>query len=519
VDSSWLLPWAVGIIAATTLFRLLGMPRVGRKGWIAVHVLILAALWLGELARPALGGPLAAALWLLLVLVPQLGDRLVGRWIAKRRWTAARRLAAVLAVLHPADGWPARPGLVRAYELLDRGDAEGAAALVERHGRSGSPLARAARAQLFGMRRDWTGLRAWVESSFDEEALRDDPAVVFHYLRALAETGDLEALATVYCRYERPLAAARLRDPARMLLFAWAGRPGALRRLFEGPLRSTPADAREYWLAVAEEASGEGAAARRRLETVRDSADGLLRAAAERRLAGPAPEPRPIASPATLDWLDRLERTFDEEERFDLSGAAARSRPWATFALLGLNLAMFVVAELMGGSIDGRTLHRLGALDSEVPETGEWWRVATSMFLHLGIAHLAMNGVGLLFFGRFAEYALGRLRFLAVYFVSGAAAALAAVALMRAMAEEHPSILVGASGCIFGAIGATAALLARGWRRERSEAARRRLVSLASLALFQAVFDLAVLTPVSFLAHSGGLVAGFVLTWLLSRNR
>lgn len=520
MDPSRLLSWAVGIVAATTLFRLAGMPRTGRGGWIAVHVLVLAVLWIGAWWKPDVAGYAAAGLWALLVLIPQLGDRLVARWIARQRWTAARRLSAAVAVLHPLDGWTDRPSLVRAYELLERGDVEAAAALVERRRSSKSPLARAAQAQLYGMRRDWAGLRAWVESSFDDDALRNEPVVVFHYLRALAESSDLEAMVTVYCRHERPLAAARLRDSARMLLFAWSGRPAPLRRLFEGPLVDTPPAVREYWLATAEEASGDPARGRLRFEALRGTGDAMMRAAVERRLAGPAPEPRPIASPATLDWLDRMERGLDEEERFDLRGKAARSRPWITWTILAANGAMFAVAEFLGGSDDLEVLLRLGGLHDRAAGMGEWWRVPASMFLHFGLAHLAMNGMGLLFFGRYAEYAYGRLRFLALYFLSGTAAALAALTLMPFILGDEHALLVGASGCIFGAIGATGASLALGWRREGAEAARRRLVSLVALAIVQSVFDLAVLSSVSFVAHSGGLVTGFLLgLLLLPRNR
>jgi rhomboid protease GluP len=464
-------------------------------------------------------GYVAAGTWVLLVLLPQLGDRLAGRWMARRRWTAARRLSAALAVLHPFDGWRDRPSLVRAYELLESGDAEGAAAIVERRLASKSSLARAAQAQLYGMRRDWAGLRAWVESSLDDDALSDEPVVVFHYLRALAESGDLERMTAVYVRHERALAAARLRDSARMLLFAWSGRPAALARLFEGPLAETPREVREFWLATAEDMAGRPADGRARLEGLRATPDALLRAAVERRLGAPVPEPRPLASPSTLDWLDRMERSLDQEERFDLRGAAARSRPWATYAILALCVGAYAFSEYLGGSDDVQVLLKLGGLHDRAWAEGEPWRLLTSLFLHFGVAHLAMNAIGLLYFGRYVEYALGRVRFLFVYFLSGALAGAGALALMPLVIGDDRALLVGASGAIFGAIGCTAALLALGWRHERAEAARRRLVSLVSLAVVQSVFDLTVLSPVSFLAHTGGLIAGFALGIVLGRKR
>ena len=83
------------------------------------------------------------------------------------------------------------------------------------------------------------------------------------------------------------------------------------------------------------------------------------------------------------------------------------------------------------------------------------------------------------------------------------------------MREE---VLVGASGAIMGLVGATGALLALGWRRERSRLAVRRLRGIVLVVVLQTAFDLT--TPqVSFAAHAAGLLIGFLLTASLAAWR
>ena len=185
----------------------------------------------------------------------------------------------------------------------------------------------------------------------------------------------------------------------------------------------------------------------------------------------------------------------------------------ATKVLVALNVLMFVLeiatgaTSLMGGG-SGKALVDLGAL--YVPDVligHQYWRMFTSMFLHSGIIHVAFNMWALWAIGGFVEVALGRLKFLIVYFVSGFAGS-----VLVLIAAPANSLVVGASGAIFGVFGALAvhAYLNRG-RDFQSQALLRNVLFILVINLvfsFTAGF-------VSWQAHIGGLVAGAATTFVL----
>ncbi len=140
----------------------------------------------------------------------------------------------------------------------------------------------------------------------------------------------------------------------------------------------------------------------------------------------------------------------------------------------------------------------------------------TACFLHFGPVHLAMNMFGLLLVGPYLEFALGKWRFAWVYLSSGILGALVVLLVATHLTPDRPVFLVGASGCIMGIIGGTGAVLLRGWRKERSRPASRRLLGIGGMLALQVVFD--VSTPqVSMTAHVSGIGIGFA-TALLMRH-
>src|SRR5207244_8055 len=86
---------------------------------------------------------------------------------------------------------------------------------------------------------------------------------------------------------------------------------------------------------------------------------------------------------------------------------------------------------------------------------GQWWRPVTSMFLHIGIIHLAMNMIALWSIGPFIERLVGNRSFLVLYLFAGVSGSMASLA-------HAPTIVsAGASGAIFGLYGALAGFLLR----------------------------------------------------------
>ncbi|MFD0329643.1 rhomboid family intramembrane serine protease [Streptacidiphilus monticola] len=125
---------------------------------------------------------------------------------------------------------------------------------------------------------------------------------------------------------------------------------------------------------------------------------------------------------------------------------------------------------------------------------GQGYRVVTSVFLHQAIWHIATNMWSLWVLGPLLESALGRVRFLALYLVSG----LAGSALFLLVADPLRDSALGASGAVFGLLGATFVLF------------RRRGYQLGPLMGVLVVNLVAtfVVTGIAWEAHVGGLVAG-----------
>ncbi|MEE3717871.1 rhomboid family intramembrane serine protease, partial [Tumidithrix elongata RA019] len=147
---------------------------------------------------------------------------------------------------------------------------------------------------------------------------------------------------------------------------------------------------------------------------------------------------------------------------------------------------------------------------------GEWWRLLTAMFLHVNLIHLALNMLGLYVLGEFVEVTLGIRKYLIAYFFSGLGSMMTIVIL--SMKFNYPiNLTVGASGAIMGIIGATSAILLKGWLREKSRVAAKSLRSVLFIIGIQIIFDLS--TPqISSIGHASGLVLGFLVSLFLVPN-
>ncbi|MGW5866090.1 rhomboid family intramembrane serine protease [Streptomyces sp. NPDC055239] len=129
---------------------------------------------------------------------------------------------------------------------------------------------------------------------------------------------------------------------------------------------------------------------------------------------------------------------------------------------------------------------------------GQWYRLVTSMFAHQEIWHIAFNMLGLWWLGGPLEAALGRARYLALYLLSG----LAGSALTYVLVDASDASL-GASGAIFGLLGATAVLM-----RRLNYDMRPVIALLALNMLFTFTWS-----GIAWQAHVGGLVAGVAIAY------
>ncbi|MFF9480430.1 rhomboid family intramembrane serine protease [Streptomyces sp. NPDC014733] len=186
-----------------------------------------------------------------------------------------------------------------------------------------------------------------------------------------------------------------------------------------------------------------------------------------------------------------------------LAGGAVASDPkLVTKILLGLNVAVFIAVYASGGLV-GR-LDMIGlAFDPQhyqlvgVAE-GQWYRLITAVFLHQEIPHIAFNMLSLWWLGPPLEAALGRLRYTVLYLLAGLGGS--ALSYLLA-AQNQPSL--GASGAIFGLLGATAVLL-----RRLNYDMKPVLILLGLNLVFTFLWP-----NIAWQAHVGGLVVGAAVAY------
>ena len=187
---------------------------------------------------------------------------------------------------------------------------------------------------------------------------------------------------------------------------------------------------------------------------------------------------------------------------------------WLTFLLALACAAIFLAMGILHPDTLNRpspkTLIAWGANYGPLVADGQWWRVLTSGFLHAGFPHMAANVMILVLLGIIVETLQGRWRLAMLFLFSIVTGSLASIA-------AHPTTVgVGASGGLFGLMGAWAALGIR-FHREFPSGLRKRLAkALAILVGVNALFS--ILPMVDWAAHLGGFVGGLALGLLIVRS-
>ena len=167
-------------------------------------------------------------------------------------------------------------------------------------------------------------------------------------------------------------------------------------------------------------------------------------------------------------------------------------------AIVPWNVAL--VAQPMGILDDG-------ALIPELVADGQAWRLVSSVFLHSGFLHLALNMLSLYFLGSFVENAFGRGRVLALYLLSGLSGG---IAYLYFGGFDTPA--VGASGAIFGLLGGVLGYALRRGTFSWQNPVIRQLLILLAINLWIGLS----IPNVSNTAHMGGLAGGLVFGYLVA---
>ncbi len=183
------------------------------------------------------------------------------------------------------------------------------------------------------------------------------------------------------------------------------------------------------------------------------------------------------------------------------------SRPRLTYALLAIIGVVFVIEILAGGSENPRVLVELGANYGPLVSAGEYWRIFTANFLHIGLLHIAFNGYALYWLGRETEALYGPARFIVIYLLSCLAGAIASFAF------TYAGVSAGASTGIFGLIGTMIAFYARN-QKMLGAFGRSRLNNLLFIGAINLMFGLTN-PSIDLWGHAGGFSGGLMLGWLL----
>jgi rhomboid protease GluP len=490
------------LMVGTALLSLRVAIKSRARAWMLLQGANLAVLGAAWLFAPKHVAAIAGPLWAVSVLLPGLATTLAERYSRAERYGVAYALSTIAALLHPTEAMKLRL-LVTTVQRADRaGRREEADAALERLAQHPAGLTLATLLR-FRFDQKWAETREWIEAA--PGLVRADPVALSFYVRALGEIGDVEALCRVIEDTRTAPAFHQVEDQILLFAAAFSGRAKTTALVLERRHADMPDDLRRYFELAAAHAAGEDVDAA--LRALGESAHPRLARAALARIDAPPAPPLSGEARRTLDALDESVRALEP---------ARAVRPTVTTPIVLVNLYVFA-REAPGGVTDIVNLYGLGALSLGGFQTAEWYRLFTATVLHYGVAHVAMNMVGVLLFGPQLEASIGRARALAIYVVSGVVANVVAV-LWTKHTGAQGAVLVGASGCAMGIIGALLVRRIAAWRRRRTPLAQAGVRSLLGIFALQIVFD-AVTPRVAGSVHLLGAAAGALLALALGAPR
>lgn len=193
-----------------------------------------------------------------------------------------------------------------------------------------------------------------------------------------------------------------------------------------------------------------------------------------------------------------------KEKNDHLQHVFTYGKPRFTFLFIIINILMFILLEVSGGSTNVETLIEYGAKYNPAIVDGQWWRIVSSMFLHIGSLHLFMNMIAVYYLGTAVERIYGSTRFFFIYFIAGIIGGLTSFAF-----NNH--VAAGASGALFGLFGA---LLYFGvvYRNLFFQTMGK---SLLIILIINLLFGF-IVPQIDMGAHLGGLIGGFLAAAMTS---
>jgi rhomboid protease GluP len=194
----------------------------------------------------------------------------------------------------------------------------------------------------------------------------------------------------------------------------------------------------------------------------------------------------------------------NEEDAYRAEDIFKPKKPIITYLLIGINTVLFLLMYLIGnGSTSVNTLLNFGASHPELIRAGDYYRLISSAFLHIGVVHFLFNNYALYVIGPQLESFFGKTKFIIIYLFSAISGNLLSMIF-------NNSIGAGASGAIFGLLGS---LLYFGYhyRVYLGSVIKSQIIPLILINLFIGF----TLEGIDNAAHIGGLIGGVLITMAL----
>jgi membrane associated rhomboid family serine protease len=468
--------------------------------------------------------PVVALLLAVTLFLPIFFQRRIHALFSRGNARAARRWGLALSLLL----WRPRSATFTAIEPIYAAAARGSAGFLESVPRGHwlrrltAPTSR--KAFIESQINSWTALgdyRAAIElfeEHFGPRELRPDADLLYTMVIPYGEAGDLPKAAQCLRRAEESVAQPNSQDLRRFVAFihayAQAGRVYALERLLDRNAAVASALPPAYvrlWRGVALLRHGEPEAAHDVIASAlarQREGEAWLRRIAEPYLT-PGLAPQAAHAPgldADLDAIELLEERAPIPVARPLLPAVAW-KPALTWGLIAACLVMWLVTERAGSSESSYTLAQFGANVPGLVKAGDWWRLVASVFLHVGPLHLLFNLYALYLFGAFVERLAGRWEMFVVFMVAGICGSAASTWL------GNPPLSAGASGAIFGLIGA-ATVISITFHSIPKHVRKVYIFNFIFITILQLLYG--VFEPhIDNFAHAGGLVGGALIGLLL----
>lgn len=181
-----------------------------------------------------------------------------------------------------------------------------------------------------------------------------------------------------------------------------------------------------------------------------------------------------------------------------------------TTVLLAIMVVYFVVISLNGGTTNSQALVDYGAFfPPYILQNNEYYRFITSIFIHIGVTHIFFNGYALYIFGTQIEKVMGKKKYLIFFLLAGIGGNIVTYAVSLRSMQAFQTVSAGASGSLFGILGAFLYLIRRHPRMISPEG-RKSILSMLGINLV-----ITLLIPnISITAHFGGLIIGYLLSYI-----